>query len=127
MRSKLMRGVCALMIGLAVAGPAGAAGRADRVERLEREVAELRAALAELKAAGTAAARLGELERRLEVLAEEVEELRVGEAAFADRAERGLGPAASKVYRSRGGVSIGGYGEAASIFSFSFSATPRLV
>lgn len=101
--------VIAALPGVARADTGGAAGRIDR---LEQEVAELRTAVAELRGEGAANSRLEELERRLGVLAEEVESLRVGETAFADRAERGLGMAASKVYRSKPGVSIGGYGEA---------------
>jgi hypothetical protein len=54
----------------------------------------------------------GELERRMDVLAGEVERLRIGDAALtADASVNGMGPAASKVYRSDGGVTIGGYGE----------------
>ncbi len=53
-----------------------------------------------------------ELMRRIDVLASEVETLKLGEvAARADQRQYGLGPAASKVYRSRQGVSVGGYGE----------------
>src|SRR5688572_14311101 len=57
--------------------------------------------------------RVTELERKVEVLASELEQLRLGTAA--DTAglgsRRGLGPAASKVYGVARGVSIGGYGE----------------
>lgn len=57
--------------------------------------------------------RLKELERRLEVLAQEVERLRMGETKVQPSAGAyGLGPAASRIYRSPQGVSIGGYGEA---------------
>jgi hypothetical protein len=53
-----------------------------------------------------------ELERRIDLLAQEIEGLRLGEvAARADQMQYGLGPAASKVYRAKPGVSIGGYGE----------------
>jgi hypothetical protein len=88
---------------------------AERVDRLERELAELRAAIDELRQAGIDEQRLVEVERRLEILATEVENLKVGEAAvIATRADAvpGLGPAASKVYQKESGVSIGGYGEA---------------
>jgi hypothetical protein len=55
---------------------------------------------------------LAELARRLDLLARELERLDLGEAAaVADQSQYGLGPAASKVYRTRSGVSIGGYGE----------------
>jgi len=64
-------------------------------------------------------ARVEELERRVDLLTEELERLRAdgavedeaneGTAAAAGR--YGLGPAASKIYRREQGVSIGGYGE----------------
>lgn len=55
---------------------------------------------------------LAELERRLDVLADEIERLKLGEvAARAERSQYGFGPAASKVYRAGRGISIGGYGE----------------
>ncbi len=84
------------------------------IDRLEKEVAALRAELARLASAGPAADRdrLAEIERRLDVLAQEIERLRLGEqVAGATAPERGMGPAASKIYRTERGVSIGGYGE----------------
>lgn len=87
---------------------------ADRIAVLEKEVESLRE---ELKAALDAGAnadteRLTELERRIILLAEEIEKLRLGETtAEADQGEYGFGPAASKIYRTKKGVSIGGYGE----------------
>jgi hypothetical protein len=87
----------------------------EKVRELERQIAELRAAMAELREAGLAEERLLEVERRLEILAVEVENLKVGEAvvkATRDGERSGLGPAASKVYRKEHGVSVGGYGEA---------------
>lgn len=55
---------------------------------------------------------LSELNRKMEILTEEVEKLKLGEVAE-DKYESfsGLGPAASKVYGKRGGLSMGGYGE----------------
>jgi hypothetical protein len=87
----------------------------EKIRRLEREVAELKAAVEELRALGLAEDRLAEVERRLQILAEEVEDLKVGEAAVTVTREEtysGLGPAASKVYQKDQGVSVGGYGEA---------------
>ena len=57
--------------------------------------------------------RLNRLETQLEAMTRELESLRLGRelVAEADTAESGFGPAASKVYRVRQGVSIGGYGE----------------
>jgi hypothetical protein len=59
--------------------------------------------------------RLKELEKKVDVVTKEIESLRLGETAPAEKAAAapptlGLGPAASKVY-SKHGVSIGGYGE----------------
>jgi hypothetical protein len=85
------------------------------VERLEQEVSELKAQIEELRALGIAEQRLDEIERKIEILATEVEDLKIGEAAVTASRESalpGLGPAASKVYQKGSGVSIGGYGEA---------------
>lgn len=120
LRLSFLRFGLILMIGLclAAARPGAAAEPEDeRLRALEREVAELRAAVAELRNLGVAEERLAEVERRLGLLAEEVEDLKLGEAAPAppqagDGRAYGLGPAAAKVYRADHGVSIGGYGEA---------------
>jgi len=94
---------------------AGATPDDEKLLELEREVSELRAAVEELRALGLAKDRLSEIERRLEILAEEMEDLKVGDAAVKvsrDQTVSGLGPAASKVYQKEQGVSVGGYGEA---------------
>ncbi len=53
-----------------------------------------------------------ELERRLDLLAGELERLQLGEVAPpVGESFSGLGPAASKVYSADGGLSVGGYGE----------------
>ncbi len=56
---------------------------------------------------------LQRLKRQVEAITRELERLRLGEevVAQADTGVPGFGPAASKVYRSSQGVSIGGYGE----------------
>jgi hypothetical protein len=83
-----------------------------RIDDLEREVQELRQALDAAKQGDPDQERLTEIERRIEILAGELDSLRIGEAAIkADESVHGLGPAASKVYRVDKGVSIGGYGE----------------
>lgn len=114
----------------------------ERVDDLERQLDQLRselemlrAAMAEAKsdhpapappadepspeeraaalAAQPSADALAEIGRRLDVLAAELERMKLGSvAAVADTAEYGLGPAASKIYRTPQGLSIGGYGEA---------------
>lgn len=54
-----------------------------------------------------------ELRRRLDVVADELEKRELGPVVISQSdSTAGLGPAASKVYQSRQGVSIGGYGEA---------------
>lgn len=59
-------------------------------------------------------ARTAELERKVDVLTQEIENMKLGDAAPDTGrlvSRMGLGPAASKVYGERSGVSIGGYGE----------------
>ena len=65
-----------------------------------------------LAAQTTDSARIAELERRIDAITRELERRELGaDVVVADSATRGLGPAASKVYRIDDGVSIGGYGE----------------
>lgn len=80
----------------------------QRVQRLQREIEELRRG----QAAGDTTG-LGELRRQVEALTREIEAMRLGSdvAVAADTTAHGFAPAASKVYRVRQGVSIGGYGE----------------
>ncbi len=56
---------------------------------------------------------LRELSRRIDILAEEMERMKLGEVADVKyEGSRGLGPAAAKVYQlKKSGVSIAGYGE----------------
>lgn len=84
-------------------------------EDLRRKVAALQEEVARLKATGPDLERLKELERRIDLLAAEMEKSRTGGATDVEapvKGEPGLGPAASKVYHKARGVSIGGYGEA---------------
>ncbi|MEZ5977887.1 MAG: hypothetical protein R3F34_06695 [Planctomycetota bacterium] len=63
-------------------------------------------------AQGNDAARIDELERRIDLLAEELEAARLGSGgARVGEGKYGLGAAASRVYHVPQGVSIGGYGE----------------
>ncbi|MBI4061852.1 MAG: hypothetical protein HY403_10505, partial [Elusimicrobia bacterium] len=58
--------------------------------------------------------KLGELERKVDILTQEIEKIKLGEAAepVAEIQASGAAPAASKVYRARPNkASIGGYGE----------------
>ncbi len=93
---------------------ARAGGAEERHQALEKRLAELEAVLARARSGGGGqeAASLAELERRLEILSREIEELRIGEAAVeAGEGVHGFGPAASKIYRTEKGVSLGGYAE----------------
>ena len=64
-------------------------------------------------AAQTPSDTLKEVQRQIEILTQEIEKLKLGEtAAPLPVTERGLGPAASRVYTlKKNGASIGGYGE----------------
>ncbi len=85
-----------------------------RVNELERQVRELRQQVDAMKRSGEGND-VAEIERKIDVLTREIENLKLGEAAPAASVEEGgvhgLGPAASKVYAVKQGVSIGGYGE----------------
>lgn len=53
-----------------------------------------------------------EMNRKIDILTEEIEKLKLGKVAeIKYESSRGLGPAAAKVYRVDQGVSIAGYGE----------------
>ena len=104
--------VLSLLVAVACFFPAAAGENDDRIDELEKEVQALKEALADAGAGGADPSRLEEIDRRIEILANELEKLRIGKAAVqADESVYGLGPAASKVYRGEQGVSIGGYGE----------------
>jgi hypothetical protein len=102
----------ALGLFLALAAPL----RADEtsIETLSKAVADLSAEVARLKQEAANQDRLAELERRIDLLAAEIEKSRTGGAVEMEpkSGEPGFGPAASHVYRVAKGVSIGGYGEA---------------
>jgi outer membrane murein-binding lipoprotein Lpp len=120
---RFVAGLRIALLAVCVLAGASPPARADephqtleqRVERLEKLLAATRAELAAARsAAGTDPQRLAEIERQIDVLAREVEQLKLGEAATAAAEGKelryGVGPAASKVYGKKG-VSIGGYGE----------------
>ncbi len=81
-----------------------------QIEDLQRELERLRSASG---AVGASESRLSEIERRIEALGRDLEALRVGQAAEvkAEGSVYGFGPAASKVYKVKRGLSVGGYGE----------------
>lgn len=108
----------ALAVFVLVVACAGLAPAAEdpATEELRKQVQALQAEVARLKAAGADGNRLAELERRIDLLAAEIEKSRTGGAAeaepVAEQPVPGFGPAASKVYAKPHGVSVGGYGEA---------------
>lgn len=97
---------------LALAGvTAGAAGQEGSLDELRATVLALQAEVAQLRAEAGAAERLRELERRIDLLAAELEKARAGSVPQEPQPSPGLAPAAAKVYAAPPGVSIGGYGE----------------
>ena len=125
-----MVGTALLVAGgeaFAQAGDSNGAGEPVAVEAEPRQVpvgnagATERAATEEAEAEASGAAEterqpdVQELERRIELLAEEVERLRSGEAERDVTIEQaralGLAPSAAATYRQTAGVSIAGYGE----------------
>lgn len=123
--------VVSLALGAAVAAQAQApapavpaASTEERLKQLEQALADTRAELAKMKTTTTSSeinAKLEEMSRRLDILAREIESMKIGEAAPAveagaktgelSTARYGIGPAAAKIYSTKKGLSIGGYGE----------------
>lgn len=109
----------ALVIAMALVLQFRLVHAADRLSELEREIAVINAKLAVLAAEGAPAdaAALSELQAQVQALAEEIATLRATgsetpESTPATQGGRyGMSPAASRVYESDRGVSIGGYGE----------------
>lgn len=97
---------------LAVAASAAAQGTNPPVE-LEKRLRDLETKVQQIETRSGTSPDLSEVRRQIEALTIEIEGLKTGEkkAVQADLAQFGLGAAASKVYRSDAGVSIGGYGE----------------
>lgn len=97
-----------------LAVPAFAQQTAPTPEELQKKIEQIQQRLDEIQKT-TASSDIQELKREIDILTQEIEQLRVERekpAASATAAPQyGLGPAASKVYRSEPGVSIGGYGE----------------
>lgn len=114
-----IRGALAILGVVWAAGSAGAAEEpsagepVEQTEQVEDTSTGEDGPASEAPAADDSA-RIEELEEKVEVLTEEVGRL---ESIFAVPEElalstyHGLGPAASKVYKKDGGLSIGGYGE----------------
>jgi hypothetical protein len=114
--------LCVLAGSTALFAQSATASQDARIENLEKQLAQMRAELAALKAASTGAtqAQLAEIERKIDILASEIETMKTGPAHTPSEpltpdqtdARYGLGLSASKVYGITRGVSLGGYGEA---------------
>ncbi len=112
MKNVLKNLIATLLIVLAV--PATASAQETTRDELAAQVRELQEKVARLEQQGSIpAADLAEIRRQIDILTRQIEELKVGgeEPTAGESGAYGLGAAASKVYRSEGGVSIGGYGE----------------
>ena len=85
------------------------------IQAQQKQIDEMKAGMQAAAPAKTAGADVKNLERKTDVLSQEVEKLRTNltipdEVQY--KSAYGLGPAASKVYQVGKGLSIGGYGEA---------------
>jgi hypothetical protein len=110
-----------LLLAVTLASPAACADEPtltleQRIERLEKLLQETRTELAAARQSPSADSdRIAAIERQIEILAREIEQMKLGEAAMpvvsTENPRYGVGPAASKVYGGKTGVSIGGYGE----------------
>ncbi|MFQ5530015.1 MAG: hypothetical protein ACE5FP_06640, partial [Gemmatimonadota bacterium] len=106
---------CRVMVALSlvllamIAAPTAADAQEidDRVRRLEEQVEDLRRLLEAREDV-----ELAEIRRQIEAITAEIESLRLGsDVVEAEESRFGFGPAASKIYSSPHGVSLGGYGE----------------
>lgn len=87
--------------------------RDERIEQLEKKLQSVTEELDELKSQGIANDRLQSIEDKLTILAEEIDNIKSSAVVPEPTYEQvyGSAPAASKVYLSNKGLSIGGYGE----------------
>lgn len=118
--SQKLVAVLAVVSYLATGPGVALAADEERIRKLEQQLLEMQRELEALKAerereAAEAKAKAEEAERKTNVLAEAVDSLRTQLTIPEElelKGEYGMGPAASKVYRTSRGLSIGGYGEA---------------
>jgi len=93
-------------------------GQEERIKELEKKIQSLTEEVQNLRTEGIPDQKVKEIERKLDVLAEEIENIKSAAVVEEPTYEMvyGQGPAASKVYLVDKGVSIGGYGEATAEF-----------
>ncbi|MGB7293848.1 MAG: hypothetical protein WBD99_16900 [Thermodesulfobacteriota bacterium] len=85
----------------------------QKIEELERKLNAVTKELQDLKTQGLPEERLKSIEEKISVLAEEIDNIKSAAIVEEPTYEQvfGMGPAASKVYKTDQGISIGGYGE----------------
>ncbi len=85
----------------------------QKLEELERKLNAVTKEVQELKTQGLPEERLKSIEEKIGILAEEIDNIKSAAIVEEPTYEQvfGMGPAASKVYKTDQGVSIGGYGE----------------
>lgn len=100
-----------MFVAVCLVTTASFAQSASDIEALRERVRLLEARIAAM-GQDVASGDLEEIRRQIEVLTREIEQMQLTRTvAEADESSWGLGAAASKVYRTGQGVSIGGYGE----------------
>lgn len=104
-----------LCLVVALAAPSATLADDAKTAELEQKVKALEQALSDLRARSGDTPEIDEIKRQIEVLTQEIENLKIGDAApsvdATSTGKFGLAPSASKVYGAKRGVSIGGYGE----------------
>jgi hypothetical protein len=85
----------------------------QKIEELERKLNSVSKELQDLKTQGLPEQRLKSIEEKISILAEEIDNIKSAAVVEEPTYEQvfGMGPAASKVYKTDQGISIGGYGE----------------
>jgi len=85
----------------------------QRIKELEEKLKAVTDEVQKLKSEKQRDAKLEEIEEKLDVLAEEIDNIKSAAVIEEPTYEQvfGMGPAASKVYKTNQGLSIGGYGE----------------
>lgn len=99
--------------GKAVAQAPAQQTQEQRIQELERKLQSVTEELQGLRSEGVPDDRLQSIEEKLSILAQEIDNIKQVSVIPEPTYEQmfGAGPAASKVYHTRKGLSIGGYGE----------------
>ncbi len=114
-RGRYVLSLFLLAMFLLSAGNVFSQERDSRIGELEKRLESVMQELNDLKSKGTPDDRLNSIEDKLRVLAEEIDNIKSASIVDDPTYEQvyGAGPAASKIYLKDKGLSIGGYGELA--------------